>query len=40
VDRAVDLIAGQFRSTMQLLGVTSVAELRKSGRDLITRVAA
>jgi hypothetical protein len=25
---------------MQLLGVTSVAELRKSGRDLITRVAA
>lgn len=37
VDRALDLIAGQFRSTMQLLGVTSVAELRKHGRDLITR---
>jgi L-lactate dehydrogenase (cytochrome) len=37
VDRALDLITGQFRATMQLLGVTSVAELRKHGRDLITR---
>jgi L-lactate dehydrogenase (cytochrome) len=37
VDRALDLLAGQFRSTMQLLGVTSVAELRKHGRELITR---
>ena len=37
VDRALDLIAGQFRATMQLLGVTSVAELRKHGRELITR---
>ena len=39
VDRALDLISGQFRSTMQFLGVTSVAELRKHGPDLITRVA-
>ncbi len=37
VDRAVDLITRQFRTTMQLLGVTSVAELRKRGRELITR---
>jgi L-lactate dehydrogenase (cytochrome) len=37
VDRALDLLAGQFRSTMQLLGVTSVAELRKRGRELITK---
>ena len=39
VDRAVDLLIGQFRSTMQLLGMTSVAELRKHGADLITRAA-
>ena len=37
VDRALDLLAGQFRSTMQFLGMTSVAELRKQGRDLLTR---
>jgi L-lactate dehydrogenase (cytochrome) len=37
VDRALDLLIGQFRSTMQFLGVTSVAELRKHGRDLLTR---
>jgi L-lactate dehydrogenase (cytochrome) len=37
VDRALDLLASQFRSTMQLLGVTSVAELRKRGRELITK---
>ena len=37
VDRALDLLAGQFRSTMQFLGMTSVAELRKHGRDLLTR---
>jgi L-lactate dehydrogenase (cytochrome) len=39
VDRALDLLSRQFRSTMQLLGVTSVAELRKRGRELITREA-
>jgi L-lactate dehydrogenase (cytochrome) len=37
VDRAVDLLAGQVRSTMRLLGVTSAAELRKHGTDFITR---
>jgi L-lactate dehydrogenase (cytochrome) len=37
VDRTLDLLTGQFRSTMQFLGVTSVAELRKRGRELITR---
>jgi L-lactate dehydrogenase (cytochrome) len=39
VDRAVDLLSRQFLSTMQFLGVASVAELRKHGRDLITRAA-
>jgi L-lactate dehydrogenase (cytochrome) len=37
VDRALDLVSRQFKSTMQFLGVTSVAELRKHGRDLLTR---
>jgi L-lactate dehydrogenase (cytochrome) len=37
VDRALDLLIGQFRSTMQFLGMTSVAELRKHGPDLLTR---
>jgi L-lactate dehydrogenase (cytochrome) len=37
VDRALDLLIRQFKSTMQFLGVTSVAELRKHGPDLITR---
>ncbi len=36
VDRALELLAGQFTRTMQLLGVTSVAELRKHGRELLT----
>ena len=39
VDRALDLLIGQFRSTMQFLGMTSVAELRKHGPDLLTRAA-
>ena len=37
VDRVLELLAGQFTRTMQLLGVTSVAELRKHGRELLTR---
>jgi len=37
VDRALDLLSRQFKLTMQLLGVTSVAEIRKRGRELITR---
>jgi L-lactate dehydrogenase (cytochrome) len=39
VDRALDLLHGQVRRTMQFLGVTSVEELRKHGRELITREA-
>jgi L-lactate dehydrogenase (cytochrome) len=39
VDRALDLLIRQFKSTMQFLGVTSVAELRKQGKDLLTRSA-
>jgi L-lactate dehydrogenase (cytochrome) len=37
VDRALDIIAAQFRSTMQLLGVSSVGELRKHGRELLVK---
>ncbi len=40
VDLVIDMVSRQFKSTMQFLGVTSVAELRKHGRDLITRPAA
>jgi len=36
VDRALDLLIGQFTSTMRLLGVTSASELRKRGRELIS----
>jgi L-lactate dehydrogenase (cytochrome) len=39
VDRALDLVSRQFKSTMQFLGLTSVAELRKHGRDLLARAA-
>jgi L-lactate dehydrogenase (cytochrome) len=39
VDRALNLLIRQFKSTMQFLGMTSVAELRKYGRDLLTREA-
>jgi L-lactate dehydrogenase (cytochrome) len=38
VDRALGLLSTQFLSTMQFLGMTSVAELRKHGADLLTRV--
>jgi len=38
VDKALDLLTTQFRRTLQLLGVTSVAELRKHGHELLTRV--
>jgi L-lactate dehydrogenase (cytochrome) len=37
VDRAVALIGEQFKRTLQLLGVSSVAELRKGGRELLAR---
>jgi L-lactate dehydrogenase (cytochrome) len=35
VDKALVILAGQFRRTMQLLGVPSVAELRSAGRELL-----
>jgi L-lactate dehydrogenase (cytochrome) len=37
VERATDLLAAQFRRTMQLLGVTSIGELRGRGLDLLRR---
>src|SRR5215469_13037184 len=37
VDRALDIISAEFRGTMQLLGMTSVAELRKHGRELLVK---
>jgi L-lactate dehydrogenase (cytochrome) len=37
VDRALAILAREFRKTMELLGVTSVADLRKQGRELLTR---
>jgi len=37
VDRVLELFADQFTRTMQLLGVTSIAELRKHGRELLTQ---
>ena len=35
VDRALDILAAQFKRTMQLLGVRSVAELREGGPELV-----
>jgi L-lactate dehydrogenase (cytochrome) len=37
VERALELLRGEFTRTLHLLGVTSVAELRKHGRELLTR---
>jgi L-lactate dehydrogenase (cytochrome) len=35
VDKALDILAEQFRRTMQLLGVRSAAELRAAGPELL-----
>ena len=35
IDKALDILAVQFRRTMQLLGVRSVAELRAAGPELL-----
>jgi L-lactate dehydrogenase (cytochrome) len=35
IDKALDILAEQFRRTMQLLGVRSVAELRAAGPQLL-----
>jgi L-lactate dehydrogenase (cytochrome) len=37
VDKALYLLSAQYTRTLQLLGVHSTAELRASGKDLITR---
>jgi L-lactate dehydrogenase (cytochrome) len=37
VDRALGLLAAQFRRTLQLLGVPSVSDLRKHGHEFLTR---
>jgi len=37
VDKALDILAGQFTRTLHLLGVRSVSELRASGRELLVR---
>jgi L-lactate dehydrogenase (cytochrome) len=37
VDRALAILAREFRKTMELLGVPSVADLRKQGREMLTR---
>jgi len=37
VDKALDILAVQFKRTLQLLGVRSVAELRGAGRELLVR---
>jgi L-lactate dehydrogenase (cytochrome) len=39
VDKTLDILAGQFKRTMQLLGVPSVADLRAQGRELLSREA-
>jgi isopentenyl diphosphate isomerase/L-lactate dehydrogenase-like FMN-dependent dehydrogenase len=35
VDRVLELLASEFKRTLQLLGVTSVPELRKHGPELL-----
>ena len=35
VDKALDILAAQFKRTMQLLGVGSTTELREAGRELL-----
>ena len=37
VDKALDMLAAQFRRTLQLMGVRSVRELRDMGTELLTR---
>jgi L-lactate dehydrogenase (cytochrome) len=35
VDKVIDILTGQFVRTLHLMGISSVAELRASGRDLL-----
>jgi L-lactate dehydrogenase (cytochrome) len=40
VEHTTDLLASQLRRTLQLLGVTSIAELREYGDELVVRAQA
>jgi isopentenyl diphosphate isomerase/L-lactate dehydrogenase-like FMN-dependent dehydrogenase len=40
VEHAIDLLTGQLRRTMQLLGITTVDELRKHGDELVVPASA
>jgi len=35
VDKVIDILADQFVRTLHLMGISSVAELRANGRDLL-----
>jgi L-lactate dehydrogenase (cytochrome) len=37
VEHAIDLLAGQLRRTLQLLGVTSIADLHQEGDEVVVR---
>jgi L-lactate dehydrogenase (cytochrome) len=37
IDKAVDILAEQFRRTLHLVGVRSATELRETGRELLVR---
>jgi L-lactate dehydrogenase (cytochrome) len=37
VDKAIDLLTEQFIRTLHLMGISSVAELRSRGRELVSR---
>jgi isopentenyl diphosphate isomerase/L-lactate dehydrogenase-like FMN-dependent dehydrogenase len=35
VDKVIDILTDQFVRTLHLMGITSVAELRERGRELL-----
>jgi L-lactate dehydrogenase (cytochrome) len=37
VSRVIEVLAEQLQRTMQLLGVTTIAQLRERGKDLVQR---
>ena len=38
VEHAIDLLVAQLRRTLQLLGVTSIADLRQKGDEFVVPV--
>jgi len=36
-DKVLDILAEEFGRTLHLMGISSVAELRERGRELLTR---